>query len=148
VTPYGHELGDTIQVAAFAQRFQVISRAHGEFGVVYGVRDSRSGAVRALKTLRTDLEVGEKSLRQFQWEANVWTGLPACGSLVAAHTVHRYNSRPYVETEYVYPRQYGSSYEGLLYEVPPDMLLDLKTAVGAILDLTFALKKSRSHNRD
>ncbi len=82
-------------------RYEVSAIHHGELGVVYGCFDHRTKLPRALKTVRARHARDKQVLSLFESEASVWISLEKHPYIVRAYLVERFESFPYVITEYV-----------------------------------------------
>ena len=91
-----YKVGDKI-----GDRYEVSAIHHGELGVVYGCFDHQTKLPRALKTVRARHAGDKQVLALFESEATVWITLEKHPYIVRAYLVERFNSLPYVITEYV-----------------------------------------------
>ena len=88
----GEKIGD---------RYEVSAIHHGELGVVYGCFDHQTKLPRALKTVRARHARDMQVLSLFESEASIWISLEKHPYIVRAYLIERFNSLPYVITEYI-----------------------------------------------
>ena len=105
-----YKVGDKI-----GDRYEVSAIHHGELGVVYGCFDHQTKLPRALKTVRARHASDKQVLALFESEATVWISLEKHPYIVRAYLVERFESLPYVITEYVRgPEGMGGDLRGWL----------------------------------
>ena len=87
--------------AKIGDRYEVSAIHHGELGVVYGCFDHQTKLPRALKTVRARHALDMQAHSLFESEAAIWIFLEKHPYIVRAYSVERFESLPYVITEYV-----------------------------------------------
>jgi serine/threonine protein kinase len=91
-----YKIGDRI-----GGQYEVLAIHHGSMGVVYGTFDHKEQLPRALKTLQERFASKPKMRDLFAEEAATWVRLEKHPFIVRAYLVEKYDSQPYVITEYV-----------------------------------------------